>query len=147
MPDDELLATLAEAQRAPSDDYMIWARISSRGRIIEIPLETMRLPLSLEMDAMRDWVERRARERLAAIGFEDEEIGSAQYFADPLPSAEDLEALLEAEIRSGSRLMLVDLVHWEALRIRLRLTPTPSEIGNDLELTYKGLSIRQSAAG
>ena len=146
MTDNELVATLAAAQRAPADDYMVWARVESRGENIEIPLETMRLPVTLELDVVRERVEQRARNTLSGIGFDDDAIASARYFADPLPTAADLTALLDAEIRNGAEMTLVDFVHWEALRLRLHLLPTRAEFGNDEEMRYKDLRIQRSAA-
>lgn len=141
---DQILEDIKAAQAAPTDDYMLWATVSTATGPQDIVLHTVRLPQSIGAEAVLSRARADAARTLAGHGFSPEEIAAAEYHIDALPDAEQVKAIIKKARDPDSELVLVDLVGWEAIRLRLHLTPNPVG-GSDMEMVYDGLKIRRSA--
>lgn len=142
MPDDELMQTIAAAQRAPAEDYVLWAEVGNGG---EITLQTVRLPLGFSAEVSLDRLRTEARKALAMAGFHGAEADAARVHLDRLPSAEDVKTILDPAVSAGEEMVFVDFTYWEAARRRLHLEPKPAQPGGEPELHYNGLRIQRSA--
>lgn len=140
---DEPTNTIRGAQNAPTEDHMLWAEMASG---TEIPIQTVRLPLGIESETAMTRIHGEARRTLRELGFSEEESASAQLHLDRLPSAEEARALLDPLVERGEEFVLLDFPWWETVRVRLHLTPRPSEFGSELEMDYRGLIIGRSGA-
>jgi len=139
---DTILDEIKAAQRAPTDDYMVWAEIGA----VQIVLHSVRLPQAIEAETVLSRVRGQAEQTLTEHGFTANEVASALLHISALPSAEETKAELEAQRRPNVAFVAVDLAMWEACRHRLHLSPYT--VGtSDQEMDYKGLKIRRSAAG
>lgn len=137
----ELLQTIAAAQRAPAEDYILWAEVSDGA---EIALQTVRLPLGFSTEVSLDRVRTEARRSLAMAGFRDAE-AAARLHLDRLPTEGEIRSILDPMVSAGEEMALVDFTYWEAARRRLHLEPRRSDLGDEPELDYNGLKIRRSA--
>lgn len=142
MSETELSQTIAAAQRAPAEDYILWAEV---GDGAEITLQTVRLPLGFSTEVSLDRVRTEARKSLAMAGFRGAEADAARLHLDRLPTEGEIRSILDLIVSAGEEMALVDFTYWEAARRRLHLEPKRSELGDEPELDYKGLKIRRSA--
>lgn len=143
MFEEELKKTVAEAQRAPAEDYMLWAEIEE-GKA-EITLQTVRLPLAFSAEVSLSRLKTVARTSLASAGYHGAEADAVRIHLERLPSVEEIKALLDPIVASGEEMVFLDLTYWEAARSRLHLERRPAEFGDEFELHYNGLKIRRSA--
>jgi hypothetical protein len=143
MPEDELIQTIAAAQRAPAEDYVLWAEVGNGG---EITLQTVRLPLGFSAEVSLDRLRNEARKALAVAGFHGREADAARLHLDRLPTVEEVKAILDPMVSAGEEMAFFDFTYWEAARRRLHLEPKPAEFGGEPELHYNGLRIQRSAA-
>lgn len=143
MSDDNLIATIAAAQRAPAEDYILWAETVDGG---EMTLQTVRLPLGFSAEVSLDRVRTEARKSLALAGFRGAEADAVRLHLDRLPAAEEIRAILDPMVSAGEELTFLDFTYWESARRRLHLEPKPAEFGGEPELNYDGLRIQRSAA-
>ena len=142
MPEDDLIQTIAAAQRAPAEDYVLWAEVGTGD---EITLQTVRLPLGFSAEVSLDRLRTEARKALAVAGICGSEADAARLHLDRLPTAEEVRAIIDPMVSAGEEMVFVDFTHWEAARRRLHLEPKPAELGGELELHYNGLRIQRSA--
>lgn len=142
MPNDELMNIIAAAQRAPAEDYILWAETGDGG---EITLQTVRLPLGFTPEVSRDRVRTEARKSLALAGFHGAEADAVPLYLERLPAAEEIRAILDPMVAAGEELIFLDFTYWEAAHRRLHLKLKPAEFGGEPELNYNGLRIRRSA--
>lgn len=143
MSDDDLIATITAAQRAPAEDYILWAETVDGG---EITLQTVCLPLGFSAEVSLDRVRTEARKSLALAGYRGAEADAVRLHLDRLPAAEEIRAILDPMVSAGAELTFLDLTYWESARRRLHLEPKPAEFGGEPELNYNGLRIQRSAA-
>ncbi|WP_294312317.1 hypothetical protein [uncultured Sphingomonas sp.] len=143
MSDDDLITTIAAAQRAPAEDYILWAETGDGG---EITLQTVRLPLGFSAEVSLDRVRTEARKSLALAGFRGADADVARLHLDRLPTAEEIRAILDPMVSAGEEMTFLDFTYWESARRRLHLEPKPAEFGGEPELNYDGLRIQRSAA-
>ncbi len=141
-----IIEEIKAAQAAPADDYIVWAEAESRGETVDVVLHTVRLPQSIGPDAILSRLETQAKKTLAENGLTAEEVAGAKLHITALPSAEEVQAMIDQATTINSELALVDLAGWEAIKARFHLTPYL--VGNsDMEMDLKGLKIRRRAAG
>jgi hypothetical protein len=140
---DTILEEIKAAQAAPTDNYMVWAEFDGEHRSAEIVLETVRLPQTIPVESIFGQIRGHAARLLNQNGFTEEQIKTAKFHIVRLPSAEEAEAELRAKASPGS-LVLADFPFWETCRWRLNLKP--EVVDGELEMDYKGIKIRRSAA-
>lgn len=143
---DQIIDKIKSAQAALADDYIVWAEVESGGNTRDVVLHTVRLPQSIGADAVLSRVQSQAEKTLADCGFAAEEIAVAKLHVSPLPSAEQTQAILDEGCSPDSDMALVDLVGWEAIKLRFYLSPYPVENG-ETEMDFNGLKIRRSIGG
>ena len=97
---DTILDEIKAAQRAPTDDYMVWAEIGA----VQIVLHSLRLPQSIEAETVLSRVRGQAEQTLTEHGFTANEVASALLHISALPSAEETKAELEAQRRVRVRI-------------------------------------------
>lgn len=135
------------AQAAPLDHYLVSAVIEVDGVTSAIPIEVSRVAPGLDVGVVERGLRQRVRDRLTAIGFEDDVVENARFDVEPLPDAlaeaDRLAGVMEA---GGDDLALFDTVFWEAYRLQTGREPQPSEVTNDLEFLHKGLHIIRAAS-
>jgi len=143
MSDDELIRIIAAAQRAPAEDYVLWAEVGADN--VEITLQTVRMPLGMSPEVSLDRLRTEARRSLAAAGFHGRDADTARLHLDRLPSEEEVRAILDPMVLANEEMIFVDFTYWEATRCHLHLDPKPTKFGGEPELDYNGLKIRRSA--
>lgn len=143
MSEDELMQTIAAAQRAPAEDYVLWAEVGKGG---EITLQTARLPLGFYAEVSLDRLRTEARKALGIAGFHGADADAARLHLDRLPTVEEVKLILDPMVSAGEEMAMVGFTYWEAARRRLHLEPKSAEFGGELELHYNGLRLQRSAA-
>lgn len=142
MSEDELISVIASIQRAPVEDYVLWAELGD-GDLIA--LRTVQMPLGFSTEVSLQRLKAFGRESLAAAGVIGHEADAVRYHLGRLPTVEELKAQLDPLVAGGEELALLNFPTWEAARIRLHLKTENAEFGTDPELDYRGLKLRRSA--
>lgn len=142
MPEDDLMKAIAAAQRAPLQNYLLWAEL---GDGEPVALRTVQMPLSVSTEVSLSRLKTFGRDSLATAGIVGPDADVAHYHLDRLPSADELKAELDPLVASGQELALLDFTAWEAAKSVLHLSAGASQFGNDPELDYKGVKLRRSA--
>lgn len=142
---DNIIGEIKAAQAAPVDDYIVWADVSTARGAVDVVLQSVRLPQSIDVDLVLTRIQADAKRTLAECGFSPAEAAAAELHITALPDAMEVSAIIDETRRPDSELILVDLVGWEAMRLRLHLTPYLVANG-EMEMDLKGLKIRRSAA-
>ena len=143
---DQIIEEIKAAQAAPADDYIVWAQVSTATGAHDVVLHTVRLPQSIGADAVLSRTKAQAKQTLTDCGFSPAEVAAAELHISELPDVEQVKAMIEEVREPDSELVLVDLVGWEAIRLRLHLTPYSVENG-EMEMNLDGVKIRRSAVG
>ena len=139
---DAFKTAISNVQTARQGDYMIWAMLPDG---VEMPVSTVRLPISSSLDEASRRVEEIALDALAKTGITEAEFDRIELLLDELLSEAEVRALIDAKANERVELALLDFPTWESVRRRMQLPITKNELSGEEEMVIGDVRLQRSA--